>query len=152
MFRFAMVFLIFTLVSLVGCAVTPKPSAEMIAKLKGGTTKVVVYGFCVPMDHLIKTTLTRLTMRYVVNGKTVGSMNNCSYATFNVPSGYWKSEFVRGGLNYFWSPLPELIFHPGKTQYLYMKPAGYGTYEGEWVSKAEADKGIANIKKINQVF
>jgi len=152
MSRFSRVFLFFVLVNLAGCAEKNQPSADMIAKLKGGTTKVVVFGFCIPMDHLIKTAITRQSITYKVNGKSVGTMMTCSYATFKVPSGYWRSEFVRGGLNYFWSPLPEMIFHPGKTQYLYMMPAGNGTYEGKWVSKAEADKGIAEIKSIKQIF
>jgi hypothetical protein len=124
----------------------------MIAKLQGGRTTVVVYGFCVPMDHLIKTTLHRITMTYMVNGKKIGTMKSCSYKTFSVPSGYWKSRFPQNipmGLQNY---LPAMMFKPGKTQYLYMKPAGYGTFDGVWVSKAQADKGIAEIKKIGQFF
>ena len=152
MFRFSKVFLFLIFGSLAGCAEKNQPSADKIARLQGGTTKVVVYGFCVPMDRLIKTTITRQSLTYKVNGKPVGTMNTCSYATFKVPSGYWESVFVGSGFSFFASYVPGMIFHPGKTQYLYMRPAGNGTYEGSWVSKAEADKGIAEIKSINQMF
>jgi len=150
MIRIAVALLFVALAGLVGCTTKPLP-AELIAKLKGGTTKVVVYGFCVPMDHLIKTAITRYTMTFVVNGKSIGTMKSCSYATFSVPSGYWKSKFVPSGLRFPHS-LPSMIFRPGKTQYLYMRPAGYGNFSGHWISKAEAEKGIAAIKNIKQLF
>ncbi len=144
--------LLVTSFGLAGCQTTKQPSPEMIAKLQGGKTKVVIYGFCVPMDHLVKTTLMRATMTYVVNGKKIGAMKTCSYKTFSVPSGYWESHFSTNPLVAVGSSLPAMVFKPGQTQYLYMRPAGYGTFEGVWVSKAQADKGIADIKKIGQVF
>jgi hypothetical protein len=165
MSRFVFAFLWTLVAVLAGCATAP-PLPEEIAKLKGGTTTVVAYGFCVPMDHLIKTTLTRHTMTFVVDGKDVGTMQTCSYKTFSVPSGYWEAEFInRGGLNLprLLSP-PSMKFRPGATQYLYIAPAGNGTYSYNWVDKANgtysynwvdkatADKGIAEIKKISQVF
>ncbi len=134
-----------------GCA-GKQLSDKEVAKLKGGKTKVVAYGFCIPMDHLIKTAMTRHTMTYLVNGKPVGKMKTCSYATFRVPSGYWKSRFVSDSFPLGGHYLPRMIFRPGKTQYLYIWPSGNGTFSGEWVSKAEADKGIADIKKIGQLF
>lgn len=151
MFRIAIVFCFLSLISLAGCATKSVPTSGEIAKLQGGTTKVVVYGFCVPMDHLIKTTLTRMTLTYVVNGKNIGTIKTCGYKSFSVQSGYWESHFLQGGLS-FPIHLPKMIFRPGQTQYLYMKPAGYGTFEGEWVGKSEAEKSIANIKQINQLF
>lgn len=133
-----------------GCA-TQQLSQKEIAKLTGGTTTVVVFGFCVPMDHIIQTAMTRSTLTYVVNGKKVGSMKTCSHATFRVPSGYWPSKFVPSGLQFPYT-LPAMAFKPGKTQYLHMRPAGYGTYSPHWVSQAEAQRGIAEIKKIGQIF
>ena len=147
--RIALIFVV-VLAGLTGCAQKKLPAAQL-AKLKGGTTKVVVYGFCVPMDHVIKITMTRARLRFIVNGKTVGTMKTCSSATFKVPSGYWSAQF-KGSFALFGHYLPKMIYRPGKTQYLYMYPAGNGTYEGEWVSKAQAKKGIAEIKRIGQLF
>ena len=152
LYRIIFVFLV-TVFGLAGCLTTKQPSAEMIAKLQGGRTTVVVYGFCVPMDHLIKTTMNRVTMTYVVNGKKIGTMQTCSYKTFNVPSGYWSSRFSSGFLSgHGGGHLSDMAFKPGHTLYIYMKPSGFGQFEGRLVSKAQADKGIAEIKKIGQVF
>lgn len=122
----------------------------MIAKLQGGKTNVVIYGFCVPMDHLVKTTLIRQTIKYIVNGKTIGSMKSCSYKTFTVPSGYWDSHYAQ------FLALPtsmgHMTFEPGKTKYIHMKPTGYNYFDAVSVSKAQANKDIAEIKKIGQVF
>jgi len=133
---------------LTGCAVKTL-SPEEIKKLQGGYTTVVVYGFCVPADYLFQGTLTRGTLTYVVNDKKIGTMKTCSYATFRVPSGYWESRFDTG-----WIPHRVLKskFRPGATQYLHMRPAGNGNFRGLWVDKAKADAGIAEIKKIGQVF
>lgn len=136
--------------ALAGCA-AKQLSPQEIAKLRGGTTTVVVYGFCVPMDHLIKTTMTRYSLTFVVNGKAVGKMKSCSFARFRVPSGYWTAHFSRTGL-FFPYTTRKLVFRPGKTQYLYMAPGGNGTYDAIWVGKARADKDIADIRKIGQMF
>ena len=138
------------LAALAGCAVK-QLSPKEIAKLQGGTTTIVVYGFCVPMDYLISTTLTRYTLTFKVDGKTIGTMKSCSFAKFRVPSGYWSMSFVRSGL-FFPHLAPKYPFRPGKTQYLYMAPGGNGTYDPVWVDKARADKDIAAIKKIGQMF
>lgn len=129
---------------LAGCAQQQLSTAE-IARLQGGTTTVVVYGFCVPAEELFKTTMYRYTIDYVVDGKTVGSMQSCSHATFHVKSGYWSSSLSRGILG-------DEIYRPGATQYLYMYPAGYGLFAGKWVSQSEAKAGIEEIRKIGQVF
>lgn len=148
--RFVMVLPFVMMAALTGCAVK-QLSPQEIAKLKGGTTTVVVYGFCVPMDHLIKTTMTRYSLTFFVNGKSVGKMKSCSFAKFRVPSGYWTAQFGRSAL-YFPYTTRKLVFRPGKTQYLYMAPGGNGTYDAIWVDKARADKDIAAIKKIGQMF
>lgn len=140
-----------TAAAVAGCATKPELSAAEIAKLKGGTTKVVVYGFCVPMDHLIKAAITRNTITYVVNGRPVGTMKSCSYGTFNVPSGYWSSEFQISN-HIFPQPVQPLAFRPGATQYLHMRPAGNSTFSADWVSKDVAERGIAEIKTIGQMF
>lgn len=142
--------LLVTVFGLTACQTTKQPSPEMIAKLQGGKTKVVIYGFCVPMDHLVKTTLMRLSISYTVNGKRIGTMKSCSYKTFTVPSGYWNSHYAQP------LALPismgHMTFEPGKTKYIYMKPTGFDYFDAVLVSKAQADKGIAEIKKIGQVF
>ena len=149
LYRVIFVFLV-AIFGLTGCQTTKQPSAEMIAKLQGGKTKVVLYGFCVPMDHLVKTTLIRHSITFSVNGKRMGTMKSCSYKTFTVPSGYWNSHYAQPLA--IPVPLGHMIFEPGKTKYIYMRPAGYGSFEVISVSKAQADKGIADIKKIGQVF
>ena len=136
------------LIGLAGCKKPPSP--KLLKSLKGGTTKVVVYGFCIPMDHLIKTAMTRRTLTFVVNGKKVGTMQTCSFATFRVPSGYWEAKFTGG--SFFGHHLPGEIYRPGKTQYLHMYPSGNSTFTGRWVGKAEAKQGIAEIKQIGQLF
>ncbi|MGI9410169.1 MAG: hypothetical protein ACR2OV_08845 [Hyphomicrobiaceae bacterium] len=150
--RIVMAISVTALAALAGCAAKPQLSPQEIAKLKGGTTTVVVYGFCAPIDHLVKTALTRYTLTYEVNGKSVGTMQSCSYAKFQVPSGYWSSKFVRAAFLAFPHSVPRAAFRPGKTQYLHMVPTGNSTFSGRWVSKAKADNGIAAIKKIGQVF
>lgn len=148
------VILVCCLISLLGVAGCKKPpSPEMIAKLKGGTTTVVAYGFCIPMAHLIKNTFTRHTLQFVVNGKVVGTMKSCGFGTFRVPSGYWSAEFrVAGGFGMATGTVFDGTFRPGQTQYLHMSPAGHGMFHGRWVSKAQADAGIAEIKKIGQMW
>lgn len=138
------------LAALAGCAAEKLPPGEL-ARLQGGTTTVVVYGFCVPMDHLIKTSLTRHTLTFMVDGNKVGSMQSCSHATFQLKSGQWSTAFVPSNA-LFPHTLPDQIYRPGTTQYLYMYPAGYGQFDPKWVTKAEADAGIAEVKKIGQVF
>ncbi|MGE0052866.1 MAG: hypothetical protein AB7S74_01540 [Hyphomicrobium sp.] len=136
---------------LTGCA-TQQISPAEVAKLQGGTTTVVVYGFCVPADHLIKTTMYRYTLDVIVDGQKVGSMQSCGDTTFRVKSGYWKTEFKPSTLLGFPHQLPEQVYRPGVTQYLYMYPAGYGQYSPKWVSQAEAQSGIEEIRKIGQMF
>lgn len=148
--RFAIALCCLALTGLTGC-LKKSPSPELLAKLKGGTTTVVAFGFCVPMDHLIKTTLTRHTMRIVVDGKTVGQMKSCSYTTFKVASGYSTIEFYYT-TSLFPRAFPGMVLRPGKTQYLYIQPAGNSTYDADWVSKEIADKRIAEIKQIGQIF
>jgi hypothetical protein len=140
-----------TLITLSGCAAN-KLSPDEISKLKGGTTTVVAYGFCVPMDYIVQTAITRATMDIVVDGQVVGTMQTCSFATFKVKSGYWNIAFKPQGLLGGGANLGEEVFKPGVTQYLSMQPAGYGQFSGSWVSKADADQGIAAIRKIGQVF
>lgn len=140
-------------ITLGGCAKPPSP--EEIAKLKGGRTKVVVFGFCIPFDHLIKTTITRHKLTFFLNDKPVGQMNSCSTATFDVPSGYWRGHFqttytALDGL-YPHGVMPAK-YHPGTTKYLHMRPVGNQMFRGFWVDKAKADKGIARIKQISQMF
>lgn len=135
---------------LAGCAANELSSSE-ISRLKGGTTTVVVYGFCIPMDHLIKTAMTRSTLDFVVDGKNVGSMQTCSHQSFNVKSGYWSTSFLPRGMS-FPHNLHNQAYRPGATQYLFMSPAGYGTFDGNWVDKSTADSGIAEIRKIGQMF
>ncbi|MGH1418867.1 MAG: hypothetical protein ACRBCJ_08410 [Hyphomicrobiaceae bacterium] len=151
MLRISFWVIILATLGLAGCKEPLSP--DQIAKLKGGTTTVVVHGFCIPMDHLIQTAMTRVKLDFVVNDKIVGSMWTCSHATFKVPSGYWKAKFTQAG---FIVPLSHHIFeptfHPGKTQYLYMAPAGNSTFSGRWVSKAQSDEGIAAIKNIKQFY
>ena len=149
--RLSVMMTLFAGAALAGCA-GKQLSPQKLAKLKGGKTTVVVYGFCAPIDHLVKTSLTRTTLTYVVNGKRVGTMKTCSFGKFKVPSGYWASKFVYPIPLSFPISLPRMAFHPGKTQYLHMRPAGGSRFSGHWVSKAEADKGIAAIKQIGQVF
>ena len=88
--------------------------------------------------------------KVIVNGKQVGTMKTCSFGRFRVPSGYWDVKFV--GRHFFGDHLPGEIFRPGKTQYLYMYPAGNSNFFGRWVSKAEAEEGIAKIREIGQFF
>lgn len=137
---------------LVGCAAPQTLPPEELARLKGGTTTVVVYGFCVPMDQLINVTITRHTMDFIVDGQKVGSMQTCSHATFSVKSGQWSTTFASTQPFAFPNTLPPQIYRPGTTQYLHMAPAGYHQFNPYWVSKAEADAGIAKIKKIGQMF
>ena len=64
-----------------GCATAPPPMSQTeIARLQGGAATLVVYGFCVPMDHLIKTTLYRYSISVAVNDQTVGTMQSCGHA------------------------------------------------------------------------
>jgi hypothetical protein len=147
--RITTVFLFIALMGLAACKKPPSP--EKLAKLQGGTTTVVVYGFCIPVAHLFQTTLTRHTLTYAVNGKAMGTMKSCSFRTFRVPSGYWDARFTGGG-NLFGHGVPGQIYHPGKTQYLHMYAAGNNSFTGRWVSKAEAQQGIAEIKKIGQLY
>lgn len=133
---------------LAGCVANQLSEAE-IARLQGGTTTVVVFGFCVPMNHIVKTTLFRTTMDFVVDGKVVGKMQTCSHKTFQVKSGYWSASFAPPGS--FPSSIGTQIYRPGAIQYLYMAPDGHG-YTPKWVSKAEADQGIAEINKIGQIL
>ena len=79
------------------------------------------------------------------------TMKTCSYGKFNVPSGYWSAKFQPHGLAFPYS-VPKMKYRPGATQYLYMHPSGNGTFTGIWVSKARADKGMADIRKIGQMF
>ncbi|MEM9358702.1 MAG: hypothetical protein AAGB04_21185 [Pseudomonadota bacterium] len=148
--KFVRIITVVCLLAISGCA-GKQLSPQEIAKLKGGTTTVIVYGFCVPMDYLISTTLTRYTLTFKVNGKPIGKMKSCSYAKFRVPSGYWSMSFGRTDF-YIPSITPKYPFRPGKTQYLYMAPGGNGTYDPVWVDKARADKDIAAIKNIGQMF
>ncbi len=149
MFRIIAVLSIVALTGLLGCA-QKQLSPEELAKLQGGHTTVVVYGFCIPADHLFGITISRFTYKYVVNDKQVGTIQYCGHATFRVPSGYWPSKFV---IPYgFPISLPAMKFRPGATQYLYMKPNGNNSFRGVWVDKAQADEGIAAINKIGQVF
>ena len=150
MFRILSLISLVALLGLAGCKKPPSP--ELLAKLKGGTTTVVVYGFCIPMDHLIKTALTRYTLTFVVNEKRVGTMKTCSCATFSVPSGYWDAGFSSSSGPSLLHPVPGEIYRPGETQYLHMYPAGHYTFAGRWVSKAEAESGMAEIRKIGQMF
>ena len=71
--------------------------------------------------------------------------------TFQVKSGYWTTTFSQGGLT-FPTVEPQHAYEPGSTQYLHMYPAGHGTFSGQWVSKSEAEKGIAEIRKISQML
>jgi hypothetical protein len=103
------------------------------------------------MDHIIKTTLVRGTLDFVVDGKSVGTMQTCGHQTFRVKSGYWDASFVPQTLD-FPKSVGQQIYRPGATQYLYMEPAGHGTFAPRWLSKSEADPIIADIKKIGQVF
>lgn len=139
------------LLFLAACAQN-KLSPDEASRLQGGTTTVVVYGFCIPMDHLIKTAMTRSTINFLVDGQKVGTMQSCSHQTFTVKSGYWNAKFEQEGLFGSSTWLHEEVFRPGETQYLYMYPAGYGTFGSKWVSKADADGGIAAISKIGQMF
>lgn len=149
--RLILAFCIGSIGCLCGCA--PNLLApEEIAKLKGGTTTVVVYGFCVPINHLVKTTLTRSTLNIIVDGKAVGTIETCSHATFSVPSGYWETSFQPQGLMGWPSAIGRQAYRPGVTQYLSMQPAGNYSFSGHWVTKAEADRGIAEIRKIGQML
>lgn len=139
---------------LAGCKKGPSP--EMLAKLKGGWTTVTVYGFCVPMAHILKNTFTRHKINFVINGKTYGTMTTCGYGTFRVPSGYWpdaKFVYATGGHNFgFGNFILDSTFRPGKKQYLYYDPSGNYSWTGMWVSKERAEKGIAEIKKIGEMW
>jgi len=134
-----------------GCAAQQQLAPAEIARLKGGTTTVVMYGFCVPMEQLIKTTMARYTIDFIVDGKKAGSMQSCSSATFRVKSGYWNTTFESHSNSYGITML-EQIYRPGATQYLYMYPAGYGTFQGKWVNQTEANSDIAELRKIGSVF
>lgn len=104
------------------------------------------------MDHLLQTAITRATLTYEVDGKSVGTMQTCSSKTFHVKSGYWNTKFYVSMSLGFGHNLMEQVYRPGATQYLYMYPAGQGSYYGKWVDKAEADRDIAEIRKIGQMF
>lgn len=113
---------------------------------------MVAFGFCVPMDHIIKTTMTRYSLNIVVDDKPVGKMLSCGHATFKVASGYSTIKFVPYGFLQVPHTYRGMILRPGKTQYLYLRPAGDRMYTSHWVSKAEADKRIGEIKQIGQIF
>lgn len=136
---------------LAGCAAKEQLSSAEIKQLQGGTTTVVMYGFCVPMEQLIKTTMARYTIDFIVDGKKVGSMQSCNSATFHVKSGYWNTTFESHG-NSYGITMTEQAYRPGATQYLAMYPAGYGGFQGKWVDQATAKSEINDLSKVGSVF
>jgi hypothetical protein len=138
-------------ITLAGCA--KSLSDAEIKKLEGGQTNVVVYGFCVPMDHLIKTTIARAGVTIKADGRQVGRMKTCGHTRFRMASGYKQLAFhFDNSLLDIPSTTRPLAFKPGNTNYIYMKPGGNGTWFAREVSKAEAERAIAEIKQIGQMF
>ena len=150
MLRTATSIAIAALTILTACTKKPPPP-EQIAKLRGGTTTVIAYGFCIPIQRLLRLSITSNTMTYVVNGKPVGTMRTCSYAKFKVPSGYWESHFNPPPFLGMQIPhrVPASAFKPGATQYLHMYPNGNSGFYAAWVPKSVAEKGIAELKQIH---
>jgi len=136
-----------------GCAAQPKLTAEELAKLKGGTTHVVAYFECAPINYLTGGKIVTPTSVIRVDGKQVGKIEYCGHTRFTVPSGQRQLAIARPDSIFNPEGVPRAeIFRPGTTQYLSISQDGYQVIHHRWVTKADAEQGIAAIKQIKPVF
>ncbi|MEL7542398.1 MAG: hypothetical protein AAGJ70_01355 [Pseudomonadota bacterium] len=136
---------------LAACAAKPLPPAEL-AKLQGGTTKLVVYAECAPINRL--TGLRLAGARYVVRvkGKVIARLRSCMSKRVSVPSGSHPISVAHQSGSLFGPQSRDGIFRPGATQYLFVYRSGSANVFHRWGTAAHAKQIIANGKSVKQFW